>query len=582
MNTDNYDYEKSSLPQSLDEYTPFLDKQTNNYINDQNSGVYSSNQSLVQFDLSSLYSSSKYTNTNDMFITIPITMVFALSVANAAPSVAPPTAGWALQTLKSGYHNLIHQADLQIDGKTVSESQPFLGTFAGIKLMSELSQTDLKSFGSVIGFSDVVDTPNSVIWNSDVTTAANWTNGNGMTNNTVFGHSSQPLGTVNQNVSVCNEAINKRALRTIDVSKAGLNKLVGSIVSSDQLMSDFKSTYQILNTNYGVIYDLAIIRLKDILDVTDKLGLVKRFNGVLRLYVNTGSLYISCNSGLAADAAIPRYNFSVGNSTFNNTCPFTINNLNIATSAGGGIPFAQTQISAGLFIGKALQTSLNGVNLGASGASHKMQACRLYYSTVQLEPEKALSYSRANQMKNIVFKNYYFNQINNVASGTNYSSLIQSGITNPYALIIVPYISSTVPGMSGTYQWQSPFDTCPATGSPCILSNLQVQLGGQQVLNSSYYYGFEDFVTQYVNCESLSSSDFGVGVGVINKEWWDLNRIYYVNLSRSTKSDRMTPRNIVLSFKNDSLVSIDLKVFTVYLDSFKINVDSGQITTGQM
>lgn len=579
MNTDNYDFEKSSLPQSLDEYSPFLDKQTNNYINDQNSGVYSANQSLVQFDLSSLYSSSKFTNTNDMFLTIPITMVFALSVANAAPTVAPPTAGWALQTLKSGYHNLIHQADLQIDGKTVSESQPFLGTFTGIKLLSELSQTDLKSFGSVIGLSDVVDTPNSVIFNTDTTTPGNWTNGNGMTNNNVFGHCSMPLGSPNQNLGICNEAINKRALRTIDASKAGINKIFGTIVSGDQLRNDFKSTYQVLNTSYGVIYDTAIIRLKDILDVTDKIGLVKRFNGVLRLYINTGSLHISCNSGLAADAAIPRYQFTVGTSTFNNTCPFTINNLNLATTGAGGIPFAQTQITAGLFIGKALQTSNNGVNLGASGASHPMNACRLYYSTVQLEPEKALSYSRSNQMKNVVFKNYYFNQINAVGAGGNYSQLIQSGITNPLALIIVPYVSSTATGMSG-YQWQSPFDTAPATSSPCILNNLQVQLGGQQVLNSSYYYGFEDFVTQFVNCESLSSSDFGVGVGVINKEYWDMNRVYYVNLSRSTKSDRMTPRNIVLSFKNDSLVSIDVKVFTVYLDSFQINVDSGQITTG--
>ncbi len=220
----------------------------------------------------------------------------------------------------------------------------------------------------------------------------------------------------------------------------------------------------------------------------------------------------------------------------------------------------QTQITAGLFIGKALQTSNNGVNLGSSNASHPMNACRLYYSTVVLEPEKAFSYSHANQMKPIVYKNYYFNQINAVSAGGNYSQLIQSGITNPYALIIVPYISSTtvitsVSAQSG-YQWQSPFDPCPATGSPCILSNLQVQLGGSQVLNSAYYYGFEDFVTQFVNCESLSSSDFGVGVGVISKQWWENNRIYYISLSRSTKSDRMIPRNIVLSFKNDSLVPI--------------------------
>ena len=61
-----------------------------------------------------------------------------------------------------------------------------------------------------------------------------------------------------------------------------------------------------------------------------------------------------------------------------------------------------------------------------------------------------------------------------------------------------------------------------------------------------------------------------------------MNRIYYVNLSRSTKSDRMTPRNIVLSFKNSSAVAIDLKVFTVYLDSFRISVESGQITSGDL
>ena len=143
---------------------------------------------------------------------------------------------------------------------------------------------------------------------------------------------------------------------------------------------------------------------------------------------------------------------------------------------------------------------------------------------------------------------------------------------------MIPYISSALANSTVGYQWQSPFDTAPATGSPCILENLQVQLGGQQVLNSSYYYGFETFLTQFSNCEALSSSDFGVSCGVVTKEWWEMNRIYYVNLSRSTRADQMTPRNIVLSFKNASLVPIDVKVFTVYLDRIVLNVDTGAIT----
>lgn len=568
MNTDNYDFEKSSFPQDLGNYTSFIDKQSNSYINDQNSGVYSLNQSLLSFDLSSLYNSSKWTNTNDMFITIPIVMVCASSVAGAAPTLPPPVAAWALQCLKSGYHNLIHQADLQVDGKTIHETQPFLGTFTGIKLLSELSQNDLKSFGSTIGFSDVLDTTSSAIYNAATITA----NGNGFTNNNAFGSSTQTTLTGsagNQNFGVCNEAINKRVLKVVDTSKVGQSNIIG-IVTGEQLRTEFKSTYEVVNTNYGVVTDLAIIRLKDIFDAMGSIGIVKRFNGVLRLYINTGALYLTCAPG-----ATPNYSYTVSNSTFNNTCPFTINNLN--TDATLGIRAAQTQISAGLFIGKALNTNLNGVNLGASNAQHKMLSCRLYYSSIVMEPEKALAYSRASA-KNVVYKDYYFNQITGVGNGTTYSQLVQSGITNPYALILVPYIASTVAGQGNGGQFQSPFDTAPATGAPIVLENLQVTLGGQQVLNSPYYYGFEDYVTQFSNAEALTSGDFGVSCGVVSKEWWEMNRVYYINLSRGTKADQVTPRNIVVSFKNASAVPIDVQVFTVYLNNFVIDVNTGAVT----
>ena len=78
---------------------------------------------------------------------------------------------------------------------------------------------------------------------------------------------------------------------------------------------------------------------------------------------------------------MPSYSFSSLNTNFQNVCPVMINNLN-ATSANGGLDLSSTQVSVGLFIGKALQTNLNGVNLGASNASHPMNACRCYYSSI--------------------------------------------------------------------------------------------------------------------------------------------------------------------------------------------------------
>lgn len=38
--SDNYDFEKSSRPQDIDDYSPYTDKQYNGFINDLNGGVY--------------------------------------------------------------------------------------------------------------------------------------------------------------------------------------------------------------------------------------------------------------------------------------------------------------------------------------------------------------------------------------------------------------------------------------------------------------------------------------------------------------------------------------------------------------
>ena len=54
--TDNYEFAKSSQPQTVNEYSPFVEKQYNNYINELNGGVYNNNTlSLVQFDLGQIY-----------------------------------------------------------------------------------------------------------------------------------------------------------------------------------------------------------------------------------------------------------------------------------------------------------------------------------------------------------------------------------------------------------------------------------------------------------------------------------------------------------------------------------------------
>ena len=50
--TDNYEWMKANEAQSVNDYSPYADKQYNSYINDINNSVYSNNSlTLVNFDL---------------------------------------------------------------------------------------------------------------------------------------------------------------------------------------------------------------------------------------------------------------------------------------------------------------------------------------------------------------------------------------------------------------------------------------------------------------------------------------------------------------------------------------------------
>ena len=89
MNSDNYEFSKSSAPQSASSYTAYTDKQWN-YINDINSGVYSNNSglTLLQWDLTSIYNSSGFSDASDLYLAIPVVMNAAFcSDADAAAAV---------------------------------------------------------------------------------------------------------------------------------------------------------------------------------------------------------------------------------------------------------------------------------------------------------------------------------------------------------------------------------------------------------------------------------------------------------------------------------------------------------------
>jgi hypothetical protein len=167
-----------------------------------------------------------------------------------------------------------------------------------------------------------------------------------------------------------------------------------------------------------------------------------------------------------------------------------------------------------------------------------------------------------------------------VAALVSFNQLINSGIVHPTGVLFVLFLAAVTGtnGGLGDSQWKSPFDTCPCTTSPVSLTNLQVSVGGQNVLQSTLKYGYEHFLEQVNLAEQLTSSDFGISTGLINQNYWKNSKWYYVNVERGNTADKLNGRNINVSFTNNSNVPIEVMEFIFYSHEITIDVKTGLVT----
>jgi hypothetical protein len=623
--TDTYEFEKSQIPQGVNYETPYVSSNYN-YIPDINGGVYQSGGlSLVTFDLTSIYSSQMLIDPAKCFLTLPIVLCSALVTDTTTGALLAPVAnyGWSYAGLKAGYWNLVHQADITINGKIIEQTQPFLNIYTNVKMMSQMSQDDLRSFGSSIGLGSVLDNFQSLKLNSytnqTATTATtnyppNATNlainyltgGNGLVNNQPFpiaGSNTTPnegdQPTIGLEFSNCyNNGYYSRLITVVDTSVAvattgqcglyGTNGSTGSTVNNiqtaTQLVNEFRNYFAIVNTNYSVSYYTAIIRLCDIFDSFKNLPLCKRLDGTLRIYVNTGAV----GTFIQTVTNVGQMITSQSSNTFTATCP-------LIQSCLGQTAYGNTckGIVSGVGIAKApICNIFGGVNLSSSGASHPMPSCRFYYPMVTIKPELLIPYIENNRAKKVCYTSWLFNQYNGITSGSTFSNLVQSGIKACRGVWIIPFHSSITNGNINTTvltnalttfaQYQSPLDTAPATNGNFSLTNLQVSLGGVNVLNNVLSFTFENFLEQVAMYEKLSGADLGLSNGLISDTMWSqAYRFYYVDCSRSTLSDLMTTKQLNVSFVNNTNATLDLIFLIEKFSELVLDVESGAISSIQ-
>jgi hypothetical protein len=258
-----------------------------------------------------------------------------------------------------------------------------------------------------------------------------------------------------------------------------------------QLNNEFRPYYTVQN-NYMVWHDYAVMKLNYLFESLNKLGLVKRVDAQLSLWVNTRTVNVTVGG---ADSTNLAYNLTPANNTFSNTCPILINHQAVGTGAGI-VPATTTGIVAGLFIARPPTTSFEGINLALSAVQHPLTNCRLYYSQVTVDPQKSIDYVQRNRNKKVIYRSFVTNSYSSIAVGSSFNALVNSGIVHPTAVLICPFIGAVASSGFGDFQWKSPFDTCPSTMSPLSLTNLQVSVGGQNILNSTLSMTYENFLQQ--------------------------------------------------------------------------------------
>jgi len=614
---DQYEYLKSCEPQGINLESPYVSKNWN-FTNDINQGIYTnSSLTLIQYNLSNLFNSSTLIDTKECFLIIPTVTCVRLTNGASGNALAPANSAFAIASLKTNTANIIHQIDLQINGKCVTQLQPYSNLMYGFDMATKMSKDDLTLHGKIKGWSQQLDNPNSMYYtgnygaNSATTlslqtmaTAQNGVAGlnrpsgagPGIANNNPWGAgNSMNLGQVGasqqvqygaQNFGTVNGAIQERInsqtfAQPYSATTGTANNFFGTIATSNTYNQEFKPYSQIINGDI-VYYDYLYIKLSDISGIMENIGLIRKFDGILRVYVNTGLITVAATPNVTANTYnLLNYN-GLNYTTFTNSCPITINSLGLISSYAG---VAFTDITAGFFIGRsvsyAITTAGGGtpqtVNFGSNYQS-QIQSTRFYYPNIVLDPLKMSDYLSSQQSKTVVSKQFLYNTYSNIGVGASFSQLIQSGVRNIKAIVIMPLIAQTVNGFS---QFQSPFDPCGGFSfAPLSLINLNVLVGGTQLRTSSLSYQYEDWIEEVSIYNKSAATEYGVESGLISKEWWDNNRVYLLNV-RNTLDDSLTPRNVVVNFVNNNNVNIDLYFFIVYEDEWVINCATGECNQKQ-
>lgn len=582
---DVFVYQQSTLPQ-VESEIPFVKKDWLN-INDMNNGSYTSNQCVIE--TSQLSNSNKYMSYKEAYLLVPMVLT-ASSVGNADPTIltapnTPATSAGFTFGLKNWFGSIVHSLSCELNGVQVLQQSNHTNLYNLFRLLTTLSWQDVAKQGAHMGFyPDDALSFSFIDGANGLSSVAGSLDGVGTCNNR-NNVALQTLTGANPNGKGGNKGFLKRQ-NYICFDPAGIPTAGSSAYSvlahENRLMAQFKSyiktkTNATAGTPSVIQYKIvATIHLRHLHSMFSKLPLMK--GAFFKIILNLNNSVVRYQRQANTNADYRGVQVSVQNA-FGGTSPIMIASKEAGNGSASSLllnTVAQTlSMTVSLAVGsKPIIADHSGLPI--MDAPDKVQ---LYVPAYTLNSSFESAYL-SRPIKKIVYTDIYQYDVFNIGATSQFNQLITNGISNIKSITILPFYTRTE--NAGLLPYQSPFDCCGGgTTSPLVsLTNFNVVVAGQNMMNNNQNYGFESFLNNLYEHNAINGGLIdGLSNGLIDKLSFEHKYCYYyVDCSRTLPSDKEVAKSISITGTNNSSKAIDLVVFIEYENKFNINILNGMMT----
>jgi hypothetical protein len=553
-NLDEFTYKISEMGAPQKEYIA-----TNHqvvYVSDLNgAGGYPSQQ--IQFDLTNMCSSDKFTAYSESFIIIPLTMTLQATDGHAFNLTNDCDYS---MSLKNGIQHIIDSVQISINDQAVNNATSNSNIAMSWDLL-KMGADNRKTFQDTILYG--LDNPETIRYFPAATASPN---GIGEVNNVIAPQASALgggyYGAANtQNVG----RLNRMQVTSFNVGNNSAGNPQAFYYESQQNLqnNNWISGVHLQNANTVQYYIYAVVPLALLHPVFKALPLCRGAKVKMTIFCNTGTLNAATNiaSGCSVNLTTDGANYT--GCTVNiphATLPFMVSPI----GANNGLsPHAVTTMTASL--------SLSNSNL---------VNCRVYLSQYELSPEYEAEYLK-DPVKKVIYEDYTSYTIQNIASGQGVNQLVTNGLTKLRGFLMQPQLSYSANGGLGISPMASPFSSAPATCCPFAhLSNYQLQLAGRNLYDNPVNYSFEFFNENIRPTLSLNGGSFqslGMSSGSISNSDWSKGYGYIYSILDRHANDAIDSlsRSVQVVFTNSSAVAMDYVIIVFYEREFTINCSTG-------